>query len=95
MRDEVKIDKKDLNASAWIVIVLAYFLPYRSKDGFATVFGYPIPFFTTYDKPVGDTLMVSNLLNIGGLAVNILIVYLIIRLIRYIKNKYLNKARQE
>jgi hypothetical protein len=95
MRDEVKIDKKDLNASAWIVIVLTYFLPYRSKDGFTTVFGYPIPFFTTYDRPVGDTLMVSNLLNIGGLAVNILIVYLIIRLIRYIKNKYLNKARQE
>ncbi len=89
----MKFNWKYFNFAAWITIILTFVLPYRENDGFATSFGYPIPFFTVYNKPIGSSIIMSTGTNIGGFLVNVLIIYLLIYLICYLKQKYIIKQQ--
>lgn len=74
----MRFNKKNLNYSAWIVILLTYILPSHNFGEFATDFGYPISYLTIYDTTLSKTLLSSFNVNISTLAMDILIIYLII-----------------
>lgn len=92
----LKFKKSYLNWSAWITLILTYVLPYQSTDGFATKFGYPIPFLTTHDVPIDTTLLKSLDVNILSLAIDIMIVYFVINfayglVVKFKSNKDINQ----
>ncbi len=85
----MKFDRKLLNWSAWIALVLTYIVPYKI-DGLAVSFGFPIRFWQFHiNKTPNSSLLNSSSLNLLELAINILIIYLIISIIYklYIKQK--------
>lgn len=75
----MNLNRKNLNWSIIITLLIAYLVPGRSTDGFTFDFGYPFAFFTMYNTKlnVGDTILNSTLFNILGFALNILVIYLI------------------
>lgn len=83
-----KIDLKRLNISAWLVIISTYLLPYRNSDGFETVIGYPIPFISVYDVPIGSTPFNSMYINILALLLNVVIIYIICTVITFAGKRY-------
>ena len=94
----MKFNKKYLNWSAWITVLLAYVLPYRSTDGFATTFGYPFPFLTTHKTSINISLLMDESINPLYLALNILIIYLLINftygyLVKMKINKGMNNSK--
>lgn len=76
----MNLNKKFLNWAAWIILLLAYVLPYQSTDGFATRFGYPIPFLITYNTKISGSLLSSAQLKVLAFIIDILIVYFVINL---------------
>lgn len=79
----MKVNKKLLNWSAWITLLIAYVLPYKSQstDGFATYFGYPISFLTVYKTSINTSLFMTERINLFTLAINILILYFLINFV--------------
>ena len=74
----MNINKKFLNWSAWITLLMTYILPFQSTDGLATKFGYPFSFLTVYKTSVGTSLLTSQNINVLVLALNIMIIYFVI-----------------
>ncbi|RJX39889.1 hypothetical protein D3P09_10895 [Paenibacillus pinisoli] len=71
------INTRVFNASAWLVIILAYVYPFRTvKDGWIEV-GFPIRFLTIYSN-WRTNLLASLSLNLLSLFLNMVIVYLLI-----------------
>lgn len=85
MRFIKKLDKRLFNLAAWMTIILTYILPYKSRDGFATNFGWPFEFFTVYDKPINKTIIMSTLTNPLALLLDILVVYCVLYIIKKLK----------
>lgn len=85
----MNFNRKILNWSVIISLLIAYVTPGRSSDGFAFSYGYPFGFFTMYNTKIseGDTILDSNLFNVGGLILNVLIIYCIF----YMLNKFVYK----
>ena len=83
----MKFDKKLLNWSTWIALLLTYIVPYQI-DGLAMKCGFPIRFWKIYKTP-NSSLLNSSSLNLLELGINILIIYLLILFINklYIKQK--------
>jgi hypothetical protein len=77
----MKINKKVLNWSIWLTLLMTYVLPYQSqsKDGFSTNFGYPFPFFTVYKTPIQTSLLMSRTISLMPLILNITIIYFAIK----------------
>lgn len=48
---------KNFNRAAWITLLITYVLPYQWTDGFATKFGYPLPFLTVYKTSISNSLL--------------------------------------
>jgi hypothetical protein len=72
----MKFDRRLFNWSAWVTLALTYVLPYQSTDGFATQYGYPFPFLTSYSNDtLRASLLASNGINVISLALDILIIY--------------------
>jgi len=85
----MKFDRKLLNWSTWITLVLTYIVPYQI-DGLAIKCGFPIRFWKIYIFTTpNSSLLNSSSLNLLELAINILIIYFIISFIYklYIKQK--------
>jgi len=85
----MKFDRKLLNWSTWITLVLTYIVPYQI-DGLAMKCGFPIRFWKIYIFTTpNSSLFNSSSLNLLELAINILIIYFIISFICkfYIKQK--------
>lgn len=75
------INRRVFNASAWIVIILAYVYPFRTvKNGWIEV-GFPIPFLTIYSN-WRTNLLASLSLNPLSLFLNMVMVYLLISVSR-------------
>ncbi len=89
MNIKMNINRKILNWSLIITLLIAYIIPGKSSDGFAFDYGYPFGFFTMYNSKIsyGDTIFNSTLLNVGGLLLNILVIYCIL----YVLNKFIPK----
>ena len=89
----MSFNKKILNYSIVISLLTAYILPCNSSDGFAFDYGYPIEFFTKYNKEItsNESILTSTALNLGALIGNILIIYFIIYIIIKIKNNIKTK----
>lgn len=90
----MKLNKKILNVSAWIVVLLTYLLPTFNYQKNELKFGYPIPFLTIHNKEIQRTLLTSFNLNLVILTIDIVAVYFIVNLIIkvYTKNKKSIKA---
>ena len=88
----MNLNRKILNWSVIITVLIAYIVPGRSTDGFSFEFGYPFGFFTMYniELNVGDTILNSTLFNILGFALNILLVYLIFNMF----NNFINRKQE-
>jgi len=83
------MNRKFLNWSAWIALVLTYIVPYQI-DGLAMKCGFPIRFWKIYISTTpNSSLMNSSSLNLFELLINILIIYLVISFIckLYIKQR--------
>lgn len=76
--DLKSLNLKTLNLSAWLTVISTYLLPYRHTDGFETSFGYPMPFISVHDVPIGRTPFSSMSVNALALIINVLIVYIIL-----------------
>ncbi len=89
----MNLNRKVLNWSIMITLLIAYITPGRSTDGFAFNYGYPFGFFTMYNTEinVGGTILDSTLFNIGGFVLNILLMYLMF----HILNKFINKKSEK
>lgn len=82
----MKFNKKIFNAAAWITLIITYVLPYQSTNGIGTIFGYPFPFLTVY-KTINTSLLNSFYVNILTLAIDIFIVYFVIRFVSILFSK--------
>lgn len=76
----MNLNKKIFNWAAWITLIATYILPYQSTDGFATKFGYPFSFLTIYGTHINVSLLKSLSLNPLILIIDVVIVYLLIKL---------------
>lgn len=89
----MSFNKKILNWSIIITLLIAYITPGKSSDGFSFNYGYPFGFFTLYNRKInyGDTIFNSTLLNVGGLLFNILVIYVVLNILNKFINKILGK----
>ena len=89
----MNLNRKFLNWSVVITLLIAYITPGRTTDGFTFDFGYPFVFFTMYNTQInaGDTILNSTLFNIVGFILNILVIYLIF----HIFNKFISKKSEK
>lgn len=85
----MNLNKKILNWSIIITLLIAYITPGRSADGFAFNYGHPFGFFTMYNTriKVEDSILNSTAFNLVGFILNILLIYLIF----HILNKFISK----
>lgn len=85
--------QKNLTLSIIIIFLIAYIFPGKSSDGFSFNYGYPFEFFTMYNTKIsyGDTLLNSTSFNVGGLLLNIAVVYVILNILNKFVNKILGK----
>ncbi|MGL5380611.1 hypothetical protein [Clostridium sp.] len=85
----MNFNRKILNWSVIITLLIAYVVPGRSTDRFGFEFGYPFGFFTMYniELQVGDTILNSTLFNILGFVLNILVIYLIFNTFNKVVNR--------
>lgn len=76
------------NLSAWLTVLLTFITPYElNSSGFKT-WGFPFKYFTTYDfSQGGNTLLFSTSTSISGLFSNIVIIYLFIIALLFLKEK--------
>ncbi|MDZ5253590.1 hypothetical protein [Clostridium sp. LIBA-8841] len=83
-----KINLKILNLAAWITIILTFITPFELNSGGFKTWGFPFKYFTTYDFPQdSNTLLFSTSTNIGGLFSNIVLIYLFITILLFLKEK--------
>ncbi|HBR08942.1 MAG TPA: hypothetical protein DD735_08635 [Clostridiales bacterium] len=73
-----KIDWKIFNFALWIEVVLSYILPFRIIDDFQYRVGFPIPFLSVYNAPIGVSPLTSMSLNFLEFLLNGVIIYLIL-----------------
>lgn len=71
------INLKIVNFAFWIEIILCYILPFKTTDNFQYQVGFPIPFISVYDTPIGVNPLMSMHLNPLGLLVNGVLIYFI------------------
>lgn len=77
----MKFYRKLFNWSAWLALVLTYVVPYQIDD-LAMKCGFPIRFWKIYISTApNSSLLNSSSLNLLGLVINILIIYLVISFI--------------
>ena len=85
----MNFNRKILNWSIIIILLITYIIPGKSSDGFAFNYGYPFRFFTMYNTEINaeKTLFDLTSINIGGFILNILIIYYLLNII----NKFIKK----
>lgn len=81
----MKIQRDLLISSVTITISTVFLLPYSSSDGFIFNFGYPFPYFTTYDwsSPIAanEILLMRISIDLLPFLINVIIIYLVLYLI--------------
>lgn len=83
-----KINLKVLNLAAWLTILLTFITPYELSSGGFKTWGFPFKYFTTYDFPQdGNTLLFSTSTNISVLFSNIVVIYLFLITLIFLKRK--------
>lgn len=75
------INRKAFNASAWMVIILAYACPFRTLENGGIEVGFPFSFLTIYHH-WRTNLLASLSLNPLSLFLNMVMVYLLISVSR-------------
>lgn len=85
-----KINWRDVNISAWIVILVAYVYPIQHVENMGGRAGFPYPFITIYEKRLGVNLFSSFHISIGELLFNIAIIYVCINIVRRLFNRIKN-----
>lgn len=90
-----KINWKILNLAFWTEIILSYVLPFSTADQFQYTVGFPMPFLTVYSGKINVNPMLSTHLNLLGLLLNAVLLYLLfslaLSLYGRIKTKYRGK----
>lgn len=89
----MNLNKKFLNWSAWLTLMITYVLPYHSQstDGLSTYFGYPFSFLTVHSRSINTSLLMTETINLLSLTLDILILYSVINF----ANAQLVKARSK
>lgn len=90
--------KKNLSISSIIVVLLTVpLLPYFYSDGFESKFGYPLPYFTTFNlAPIrkNEILLMRISINILTFFVDVVLVYLLFVLVSFLIKKLKNNRIQ-
>lgn len=90
----MKLRKNLLISSIIIVLLTVPLLPYSYSDGFKFKFGYPLPYFTTFNIPPirkNEILLMRINVDILIFFVDIVLVYLLFTLVSFLINKLKNK----
>jgi hypothetical protein len=81
----MKTQRNLLISSLAITISTVFLLPYSSSDGLRFNFGYPFPYFTTYDwsSPIAanEILLMRISIDLLPFLINVIIIYLVMYLI--------------
>ncbi|AEH61178.1 hypothetical protein Mzhil_1331 [Methanosalsum zhilinae DSM 4017] len=81
----MKIKRNLLATSAAVTMCSVFLLPYSSSDGFRFNFGYPFPYFTTYDWPspiaANEILLMRVSIDLFPFLINVILIYLVMHLI--------------
>lgn len=86
----IKNQGNSLCLSVIISMLTVFILPCTATDGFYFSYGFPIPFITFFPKVVlhrSDLLITWTNINIIGLLLELLIIFWIIILIKFLFNK--------
>ncbi len=73
-----KFNWKIFNLALWIEVLLSYVLPFEVIDNFEYKIGFPIPFLSIYETPIGINPLSSASLNPLGFLLNGFIIFLLI-----------------
>lgn len=85
-----RINLRVLNLAAWLTVLLTFITPFElNSSGFKT-WGFPFKYFTTYEFPQeSNTLLFSTSISISGLFFNVVIIYLVIITLLFLKEKFI------
>lgn len=83
-----RINWFQMNLSAWIVIIITYITPYQYLGDNSFTVGFPLKFLTVTIREWNNSFSVSSAINVAGLFLDIIIVYLIVILIARLYNKF-------
>ncbi|MDZ4993414.1 hypothetical protein GNF80_10605 [Clostridium perfringens] len=87
-----RINLRVLNLAAWLTVLLTFITPFELNSGGFKTWGFPFKYFTTYEFPQeSNTLLFSTSINISYLFSNIVIIYLVIITLLFLKEKFITK----
>lgn len=85
-----RINLRVLNLAAWLTVLLTFITPFELNSGGFKTWGLPFKYFTTYEFPQeSNTLLFSTSISISGLFLNIVIIYLVIITLLFLKEKFI------
>lgn len=85
-----RINLRVLNLAAWLTVLLTFITPFELNSGGFKTWGFPFKYFTTYEFPQeSNTLLFSTSISISGLLFNVVIIYLVIITLLFLKEKFI------
>ena len=85
-----RINLRVLNLASWLTVLLTFITPFELNSGGFKTWGFPFKYFTTYEFPQeSNTLLFSTSISISGLFFNIVIIYLVIITLLFLKEKFI------